>query len=188
MVRTWTRYSVVCGLICCLAVSQAFAGIARGTRTRAGAGDLRKQVDAYMTGEMARRHIPGASVAVVKDGKIVLAKGYGLANVELNVPATAATVYEIGSITKQFTATAIMMLVEEGKIDLDEKIAKYLDGLPDAWSDITVRHLLTHTSGIKSYTSVPTFLKTLRQDFTKQEIVNLVSSYPLEFKPGEKFS
>src|SRR5258708_14371205 len=82
------------------------------------------QVDAYVKAEMEKRHVPGISVAVVKDGKIVLAKGYGLANVELGVQATADTVYEIGSITKQFTATAIMMLVEEGKIGLDHKMRK----------------------------------------------------------------
>jgi CubicO group peptidase (beta-lactamase class C family) len=75
---------------------------------------------------MERQRIPGLSLAVVKDGKIVLAKGYGLANVELNVHATSETVYEIGSVTKQFTATAVMMLVEEGKIGLDEKITKCL--------------------------------------------------------------
>src|ERR1044072_1238495 len=106
---------------------------------------------------MAMRHIPGLAIAVVKDGKTLLAKGYGLANVELASPATENTVYQLASVTKQFTATAIMMLVEEGKLALDDKITKHLDGLPKAWGEVTIRHLLNHTSGIKSYTSTPNF-------------------------------
>ncbi len=145
------------------------------------------RVDAYMRAEMAKRHVPGASVAVVRAGKVVLAKGYGLANVELNVPATPDTVYEMGSITKQFTATAIMMLVEEGKLALDEKITHYLPDLPTAWSGVTVRHLLTHTSGIKSYTSVPNLFSLWRNDYTHAQIIQLVSGDPLAFPPGEKW-
>jgi CubicO group peptidase (beta-lactamase class C family) len=91
-------------------------------------------------------------------------------------------------VTKQFTATAVMMLVEEGKIALDDKIAKHLPGLPAAWADVTVRHLLNHTSGIKSYTSVPGFFKTTRKDYTKDEIIKLVADAPLEFPPGEKWA
>src|SRR3954471_21005689 len=78
------------------------------------------EVDDYVTARMTKAHTPGASIAVIKDGKVVKVKGYGLANVELKVPATEETVYELGSITKQFTATAIMMLVEEGKVALDD--------------------------------------------------------------------
>src|SRR5438067_1725645 len=146
------------------------------------------QVDAYVKAEMVKRHVPGISVAVVKDGKVVLAKGYGLANVELGVPATADTVYEIGSITKQFTATAIMMLVEEGKIGLDDTIRKYLPHTPEAWDGVTIRNLLTHTSGIKSYTSIPDFPKLLRDETSKPDVIKKVASIPLEFKPGEKFN
>src|SRR5262249_55095542 len=127
-------------------------------------------------------------VAVVRDGKVVLAKGYGYASVELGVPATADTVYEIGSITKQFTSTAIMMLVEEGKIAVDDKVRKYLPDLPESWDTITVRHLLTHTSGIKNYTSLPDFQRMSRQETTPADVVKLVSSIPLEFKPGDKMS
>lgn len=148
---------------------------------------LVERVDSFMAAEMARQHVPGASVAVVKDGKVVLTKGYGLADVELGVPATADTVYEIGSITKQFTATAIMMLVDEGKVGLDDKASKYLTFLPAAWDGVTIRHLLTHTSGIKSYTNLPGFLKNLRHDYTPEEVVRLSFDQPLEFQPGEKF-
>jgi D-alanyl-D-alanine carboxypeptidase len=146
------------------------------------------QVDAYIKTEMEKRHVPAISVAVVKDGKVALAKGYGFANVELGVPATADTVYEIGSITKQFTSTAVMILVEEGKMGLDEKMRKYLPDTPEAWDGVTIRHLLTHTSGIKSYTGIPDFPKMLREETSKEDVIRKVASIPLEFKPGEKFN
>lgn len=145
-------------------------------------------VDAFVPRLMARRHIPGVSVAVVKDGKVALAKGYGLASVELGVPATADTVYQLASVTKTFTATAIMMLAREGKLSLDDRITERLPDLPKAWHDVTVRHLLSHTSGIKSYTSVKDFHKSTRKDFAQREILDLVAKEPLEFKPGEKWN
>ncbi len=145
-------------------------------------------VDRYVNYTMKRFHVPGLALAVVKDGQVILAKGYGRASLELDVPATPQTVFEIGSITKQFTATAIMMLVEEGKVKLDEKITAYLSGLPEAWANVTVRHLLTHTSGIKSYTSVTDFITLCRNDHTPEEIIRMVAAEPLEFPPGEKWS
>lgn len=137
---------------------------------------------------MQARHVPGASVAVVKDGQTVHARGYGMANLELSVPATEHTVYQLASVSKQFTATAAMMLVEEGKLSLDRRIAEILEGLPQAWSNVTVRHLLNHTSGIKSYTNVPDFFKSARKDFKKEEIIALVAEAPMEFAPGEKWN
>src|SRR5437870_1609445 len=106
------------------------------------------KVDEFVNAEMQRRRIPGLSIAVVKNGRVIKAKGYGLANVELNVPATPETIYQSGSVGKQFTATLVMMLVEEGKMSLDDHINKYIPDAPDIWKAITLRHLLTHTSGI----------------------------------------
>src|SRR5262245_56162594 len=106
------------------------------------------KVDDYVKAEMQRQHVPGVSLVVIKDGKILKAQGYGLANVELNVPATPETVYKIGSVSKQFIASGIMLLVKEGKISLNDNVSKYLDGTPDSWKAITISHLLTHTSGI----------------------------------------
>ena len=106
------------------------------------------KVDEYVKAEMKKQHIPGVSIAVVKDGKVIKAEGYGLANVELNVPARADTVYKIGSVSKQFIASGIMLLAEDQKLSLDDRISKYLEGTPDTWKDIPIRHLLTHTSGI----------------------------------------
>lgn len=146
------------------------------------------EIDDYIAERMKDAKIPGLSVAVVKDGEVLLAKGYGLADVELEARATAATVYEIGSITKQFTATAVMMLVEEGKLGLDDPITKYLDDLPEAWGGVTVRHLLNHTSGIKSYTSVGDFQKLARTDYKPDEILAMVRDVKVEFAPGEKWA
>lgn len=146
-----------------------------------------KKVDDYVQTELTKRHIPGLSVAVVQNGEVVHAKGYGQANVELSVPATAETVYQIGSITKQFTATAIMMLVEEEKLAIDDPISKYLDNTPDAWKDVTVRHLLNHTSGIKSYTSIADNMAKNRLDRSKDDIIGTVRDLPLEFAPSEKW-
>jgi CubicO group peptidase (beta-lactamase class C family) len=111
-----------------------------------------KEVDEYLQKKLTAQPLAGISVAVVQDGKAVYAKGVGMANVENNVPATENTVYQLASITKQFTATGIMILVEEGKIGLDEPVSKYLANLPAAWQPITIRQLLTHTSGIPNYT------------------------------------
>ncbi len=142
-------------------------------------------VDDYLAAQMKGRHIPGLSLAVVRDGKVIKAKGYGVSNVELNTPATPETVYEIGSITKQFTATAIMLLVEEGKVGLDDKIAKYLDGLPDSWNAVTVRHLLTHTSGIRSYFGLPGF--EFRNHLTTAQFIKTASVLKPNFPPGDDY-
>jgi D-alanyl-D-alanine carboxypeptidase len=146
-----------------------------------------EQVDAAIKTAMERQRIPGLSLAVVKDGKMVLAKGYGLANVELNVPTTPETVYEIGSVTKQFTATAVMMLAEEGKVGLDDKITKYLSGLPEVWKQITVRNLLTHTSGLRNVQFVPDFARLRRTPGSQEKLVGLLAPLPLQFDPGSKW-
>lgn len=133
---------------------------------------------------MAERHIPGAAVAVVRNGRVVRIKGYGVASLEFGVPVTTETVFEIGSVSKQMTAAGIMLLVQDGKVNLDERISKYLPNTPEAWKDVTVRHLLTHTSGIKSYTGLDGF--DLAQRMSMVDFIKKLSPYPLEFIPGEK--
>lgn len=145
-------------------------------------------VDDAIKAQMDKQHVPGLSLAVVRDGRIVKMQGYGRANVELNVPATPDTVYEIGSITKQFTATAVLMLVEASKIGLDDKITQHLTGLPDAWKDVTVRQLLTHTSGIKGYTEAPNFDKLMMQPATHEMVIQTAAALPIQFPPGEKWA
>jgi len=140
-------------------------------------------VDDYIAEQMRQRHIPGLSLAVVKDGKLVKAKGYGFANLEHKAPATPETAYDLGSVGKQFTATGIMLLVERGKVDLDEKASHYLPGLPAAWADVRVRHLLTHTAGIPDYMSAPG--RSWKQDYTPEQVIDLAANRPPHFAPGQ---
>jgi CubicO group peptidase (beta-lactamase class C family) len=144
-------------------------------------------IDDYCNAQLAKQHIPGLSIGVVDHGKLVTARAYGLADVELNVPASKDTVYEIGSMTKQFTATLVMMLAEQSEIGLDDKISKFLAHTPEAWKDITVRQLLTHTSGIHGYTEVGDFMMLARNTHTQDEIVKMVSGMPLDFVPGAQW-
>src|SRR5205823_8300177 len=104
-------------------------------------------INQFVEAQMRRQHIPGLSLAVVRDGQLLLTRGYGLADVELNVAATPQTVYQIQSITKMFVASSMMMLEREGKLSLDDEVSKYLEGVPDTWKGITIRRILTHTPG-----------------------------------------
>lgn len=141
------------------------------------------KVDDYVKGEIQRQRIPGISIAVMKEGRVIKAEGYGLANVELNVPAKPETVFKIGSVSKQLLATGIMLLMQEGKLSLDDKISKFLEGTPDTWKEITVRHLLTHTSGIVR--EAPGFDPLKIQ--TDAEVIKTAYPLPLRFAPGEKY-
>jgi CubicO group peptidase (beta-lactamase class C family) len=146
-------------------------------------------VNEFVSAELRAQHIPGLALAVVRDGKIVRAAGYGMANVELGVPTKPESIFQTGSVGKQFTATAVMMLVEEGRIGLDDKIGKYFPRSPAAWTDITVRHLLTHTSGIPDYTEEKNGgAINMRTDYTEEELVKRIAALPLDFPPGEKWS
>jgi CubicO group peptidase (beta-lactamase class C family) len=133
---------------------------------------------------MEKRHIPALSLAVVREGTTIKAADYGRASVELDVPASPRTVYQIGSMSKQFAAAAILLLVEDGKLDLDARITSLLPGLPEAWSAITVRHLLTHTSGIKSYTSTEEHERRHRLAVSPADVIATVAHEPLQFAPG----
>jgi len=148
------------------------------------------QVDAYIAARMSELHLPGLSLAVVRDGKIVKLRGYGSANLELGVPVTVATRFEIGSITKQFTAAAVMLLVEEGKVSLDEEISTYFPELPRSWGPITVRHLLTHSSGIQEYLEIPNLLEeTARHGTSHDDIAKMFfAKLKSEFPPGQTWS
>lgn len=149
-----------------------------------GQDGVSTKVDDYLRAEMQAQQIPGLSLAVIKNGEILLARGYGLANVEHQVPVKPETIFQSGSMGKQFTATAVMMLVEEGKVSLDDKITKYFTDGPESWNKITVRHLLTHTSGMSDY---PDDFD-LRRDYTEDELVQRIKTIPLAFQPGEKWS
>ena len=148
-------------------------------------------IDRYVVAEMARERIPGAEVGVYRDGHAVLERGYGLANVELQVPVSATTLMQSGSVGKQFAATAVMMLVEEGKVGLDDSIVKYFPNAPETWRPILIKNLLSHTSGLAEYESdersKPGCPFDLRLDFSEDELVRKIEALPIEFKPGEKW-
>jgi CubicO group peptidase (beta-lactamase class C family) len=142
------------------------------------------KIDEFVRTEMQAQQIPGLSLAVIKNGEIVIAKGYGLANVEHQVPAKPETIFQSGSMGKQFTATAVMMLVEDGKLSIEDKITKYFPDGPEAWRNITIRHLLTHTSGMTDY---PQDFD-MRRDYTEDELLQRMKPIPLAFQPGDKWS
>lgn len=141
-------------------------------------------VDDLIKAEMARQKIPGVALAVVRDGRPAIVKGYGFANLEHQVPVKPETVFQSGSVGKQFTAMAVMMLVEEGKIGLDEKISKYLGEVPEGWQNVTVRHLLTHTGGLTDYPRDFDF----RKDYTEDDLLKRAKEVPTAFAPGEKWA
>lgn len=143
------------------------------------------EVDNFIAAEMERQHIPGFALAILKDGKLLKAQGYGVADRASNRPVTTNTLFQIQSITKLFTASGIMLLAEEGKIRLEDRISKYLDKLPASWSNVTVRHLLNHTSGIKDFINEPTV--NLTNDISPEGIVESLADKPLNFATGEKY-
>ncbi len=149
-------------------------------------------IDSFVASEMVRQNIPGLSVGIYSRGQILLAKGYGLANVELSVPVRAETIFQSGSVGKQFVSAAIMMLVEEGKISLDDSITKYFPDAPATWKPILIKNLLSHTSGLSEYESDdrtgPKGAFYLRLDFTEDELAIKIEALPIEWAPGEKWA
>lgn len=143
------------------------------------------RVDDYLQSEMSSHRIPGACLLVLNTNTPIKRGSYGLANLELRVPVSAETVFEIGSLTKQFTAACILLLAQDGKLSVDDKIEMHLHRIPESWGEITVRQLLTHTSGIKSYTGLDGF--ELRRHLTQDQFVAALSGLPLEFSPGTSF-
>jgi D-alanyl-D-alanine carboxypeptidase len=152
-------------------------------------GAFAERVDSLAQAFLVEGPVAGAAIAVQKDGELILAEGYGLAEIEHNVPMTVEGVFRIGSISKQFAAVAILQLVEQGKVRLDDPITRFLPEYPTQGHDVTVHHLLTHTSGIVSYTGMgPAFWDKSRLDLTHDEMVELFGTQPFEFAPGERWN
>jgi CubicO group peptidase (beta-lactamase class C family) len=145
---------------------------------------LADQADDYVARWLAEFHVPGVALAVTKDGRIVKLQGYGLSNREDRAPVTVDTVFKIGSVSKQFIATAIMLLAREGRINLDESISKYFDDLPPPWKSITIRQMLSHTAGLPRES--PLFDGMKRG--TDMEIIRGAYAVPLSAPPGEKYA
>lgn len=150
------------------------------------------KIDKCIRDEMARERIPGLSIGVLSKGRTLFSRGYGLANVELNVPVTPDMIFDVCSITKQFVSAGIMMLVEKGKLNLEDSIARYFAGAPRSWKQIKLKNLLSHTSGLQDYTgsrySSSGALFDIRLDFTEAELVKRAFQMPLNFKAGDRYA
>lgn len=145
---------------------------------------LGARMDAAAAGALREIHAAGFSVAVFREGQLVLAKGYGYADLAERVPASADTIYRLASITKQFTAAAILHLAEEGRLSLEDRISDYLPDYPSTGRRITIRNLLSHTSGLSDVPVVPILEESGGVGYTRDQIIDLVASQPLDFEPG----
>ena len=155
------------------------------TGTARAAGSLpTDSIAAFVRAELARQRVPGMAVAVVK-GNEVFERGYGYANIEHMVPVTERTIFQSGSLGKMFTSAAVMLQVEDGKLALSDPISKFFPDAPASWRNITVRHLLTHTSGIPDYT---TDAFDYRKDYTEAELAKLAYATTLEFPAGSRWN
>lgn len=167
----------------------AAALLAPGHTVLAAAQTSAAAIDAAVQDEMRREHVPGVAVAVLRGTRVIRARGYGLANVENEVLVTPATLFQSGSVGKQFTAAVLMLQVEAGRLSLDDPITRFLPDAPAAWRAITVRHLLNHTSGIADYADEPNGngLIDMRRDYTENELVRAAYRAPLQFTPGSRW-
>lgn len=141
-------------------------------------------IDDLVNAELASNKVPGIAVLVVRDGNVVKEQGYGLANLEHRIKVDALTLFQSGSTAKQFTAAGILLLAEERKLDLDDRLAQYFSGAPASWHRITIRQLLAHTSGLKDYADEFDY----RRDHTDSELLAVMQKLPLEFEPGTQWS
>jgi D-alanyl-D-alanine carboxypeptidase len=169
-----------------LAALAPLGGQARAQQpARAGAA---ARLDSLARAFLSRNTTPGLSVLVLRGADTLLVGGYGFADLEGAVPATPRTVYRIGSLTKQFTAAAILTLVDEGRIGLDDTLQRFLPDFPSQGHRVTVQHLLTHTSGIRSYTSLgPAWQRIQRLDPPRDSLIALFANQPFDFSPGERY-
>ena len=156
-------------------------------QTKAASDDLQLKADERLNAAVKANQFSGA-VFVARDGRVLLSKGYGMANLEDETPNTPQTKFRLGSITKQFTATAIMMLQEQGKLSVQDSICKYVADCPAVWQPITLHHLLSHTGGVPNFTSFPDYQKTMSLPTTVEALVGRFKDKPLDFQPGEKWS
>lgn len=140
------------------------------------------KIDDYVKGEMTRLHVPGMTVGIVKNGKLVSQRAYGVSDVELEAKTTTKDLFQIGSITKQFTAFATMMLVEQGKIGLEDSVSKFVPEAPESWKDIKIRNLLYQNSGLKDYAFVPGI--GLADEYGREKWMTEMAKLPLDFEPG----
>jgi D-alanyl-D-alanine carboxypeptidase len=168
-------------------LASVFAAVSTVALAQSTATDLETYVEDILSAKFPA-DAPGVAVIAVKDGRVVLRKAYSLANLEIRTAMRPEMVFELGSVTKQFTSTAILMLAERGKLSLTDDIRKYFPDYPEKGARISIENLLTHTSGIKSYTEDPKWPPLWRQDLTPQQVIDLTKDEPLEFAPGTRWT
>jgi D-alanyl-D-alanine carboxypeptidase len=167
------------------AIILAFVAFNAAAQTQLSA-DLTEKIDKVATDTLAKTGVPSASIAIVKDGQIVLVKAYGDARLDPKTPATSSMRYSIGSISKQFTAAAMLLLQEQGKLSLDDKVAKFIPNLTRA-NEVTIRQLLSHTSGYQDYWPQDYVMPMMLEPVTAQKILDMWARKPLDFDPGTKW-
>jgi len=180
------RFRTAVGIFIILVFSAAFAGFSTAALPTSGQAALAASLDEMMT-KVFPVGTPGAALLIQKDGRPLVRKGYGTADIELAVPIEPDMVFRLGSMTKQFTAVAVLQLMEKGQLGLQDPITRFLPDYPTQGRTITVEHLLTHTSGIVSYTDLPEWQPLQRKDMTLEELIGLFKDKPMEFAPGEKW-
>ncbi|HSC26377.1 MAG TPA: serine hydrolase [Vicinamibacterales bacterium] len=201
MRRTMESRRILMAAVLCGVLTGAVGGDARtpsrdatiGERSQAAAprtagaeAAVAERVDEYMQAQARVNQFSG-TILLARNGAPLVSKGYGWANVEWEIPNTPRTRFRLGSITKQFTSMAVMQLRQQGRLDVQDPICRHLTPCPDAWKPVTVHHLLTHTSGIPSYTNQPEYRKTMMIPKTLDDMVAGFRDLPLEFEPGSRF-
>ncbi len=151
------------------------------------AQDTTAKFNEYMSALAKQDRFMG-SVLVAREGKVVFSKGYGMANLEFDIPNTPQTKFRLGSVTKQFAAASILLLQERGKLSVQDPICKFVENCPKTWEPITVHHLLSHTSGIPNFTSFPEYPKTMMMPATMDSLMARFKDKPLDFQPMEKWN
>ena len=176
---------------CVLSVSLLCSGLVAGATAGDGAKagvDLRQlqRAEAVIREEMKTQQIPGLAFAAVDHGKVILARGYGIANVEHGVPVITDTVFQSGSVGKQFASAAVMLFIEDGRLSLNDPVTRYIPEAPPEWAEIRIHHLLTHTSGIRDYGYEASY--DTRRAMSEADLVRMACAQPLEFRPDERYS
>jgi CubicO group peptidase (beta-lactamase class C family) len=181
-----TARSVVLRVTALIAVAPLLI-ITSPAQTRTSNQDLLGKIDDYMNATTGAGLFSGV-VLIAREGKVLVSKGYGMANLEYDIPNTPSTKFDIASVSKTFTAALVLMLQERGRLSVQDPISKYLDEGPTAWADVTIHHLLTHTSGIMNYTDLPDQFELRALDSFIPDAMKRIKKMPLQFRPGENFS
>ncbi|HEV2764060.1 MAG TPA: serine hydrolase [Pyrinomonadaceae bacterium] len=171
--RTLARFALLCALLLAFNVA-------------ARAQDPLSKIDEYMQAAAKADRFSGA-ILVARDGKVLVSRGYGMADLEHDVPNTPETRFRLASITKQFTAAAVLLLQERGKLSVQDSVCKHVEPCPEAWQPVTIHHLLSHTAGVPDFTGFPEYRRTMRETATVESLVARFRDRPLDFKPGDDY-